>query len=270
MRIFRYWVRDFRKETKLSQTVEGWVFGGSNVSEQDAVADLNERWKGVCRRVFEGISRESSTYEADIREEIVQAVDEHTVITRNRYGAEILNCSSPVIVDIDDVAPSFWKRLFGGGGNSEEDRINRIVARVRELVEKQKHGIRGARLYRTPAGVRAILACAETDPNSGYVETVMNVLDADPLYYHLCRKQNCYRARLTPKPRRINMKSLNQSWPVDEAKIRERENWVAGYRSVAAGYAACSFIEAIGETQSSSTIDLHDRWSGALTGRSIA
>jgi hypothetical protein len=66
------------------------------------------------------------------------------------------------------------------------------------------------------------------------------------------------------------MKSLNQSWPVDEAKAREREVWVTGYRSNAAGHAACSFIEAIGETQSSSTIDLHDRWSGALTGKSIA
>ncbi|MCU0779437.1 MAG: hypothetical protein MUF86_17480, partial [Akkermansiaceae bacterium] len=73
MRIFRYWVRDFRKETKQGQTIEGWVFGGSNVSEQDAVSDLNERWKGVCRRVFEGMSREACTYEADIREEIVQA-----------------------------------------------------------------------------------------------------------------------------------------------------------------------------------------------------
>jgi len=98
----------------------------------------------------------------------------------------------------------------------------------------------------------------------------VNALDADPLYYHLCRKQNCYRARLTPKPHRIGMKWLNQSRPVDEAKSREREAWVAGYRSVAEGHAACSFIEAIGEIRSSATIDLHDRWSGALTGRSIA
>jgi hypothetical protein len=270
MRIFRYWVRDFRKETNQGKTIEGWVFGGSNVSEQDAISDLNERWKSVCRRVFEGISRESCTYEADIREEIVQTVDEHTVITRNRYGAEILNCSSPVIVDIDDVAPSFWRRIFGGGANNETERIGRIVTRVREAVEKNKHGIRGARLYRTPAGVRAILACAETDPNSAYVKTVMNALHADPLYHHLCRKQNCFRARLTPKPHRIGLKSLHQSWPVDESKSRERATWVAGYRSVAAGYAACSFIEAIGETQSSPTIALHDRWSGALTERRIA
>jgi len=32
----------------------------------------------------------------------------------------------------------------------------------------------------------------------------------------------------------------------------------------------CAFIEAIGETQSSATIDLHDRCSGALSGRSLA
>jgi len=54
MRIFRHWIRDFRRETRGRDTVEGWIFGGSNVSEEAAIADLDERWRGVCARVFEG------------------------------------------------------------------------------------------------------------------------------------------------------------------------------------------------------------------------
>lgn len=271
MRIFRYWIRDHRRETRQRDTIEGWVFGGSNVSEQAAIADLEERWRGVCARVFEGKSRETDAYEADIREEIVEAIDEHTIITRNRYGAQILNCTTPVIVDIDAPAPSFWKWLFGGGGgNSEEERIERITAHVRSLVEKQKHGIRGVRLYRTPAGVRAIVACEETAPDCPAVHSIMRALNADPLYFSLCIKQNCYRARLTPKPKRIGSKSLNQSWPVDTEKARTREKWVAGYRQVAAGYAACAFLEAIGDVPHTPAIELHDQRSGALTGKRIA
>lgn len=270
MRIFRYWTRDFRSETRQRDTIEGWVFGGSNLSEQAALADLEKRWHGVCARVFDGKSRDTDSYEADIREEIVEAIDENTIVTRNRYGAEILNCTTPMIVDIDDATPSFWNSLFGRVNDTESERINRVVARVRKLVEKQKHGIRGTRLYRTPAGIRAIISSSETAPSSAPVSTIMRALRADPLYFQLCIKQNCYRARLTPKPKRIGMRPLNQSWPVDEEKARAREVWTADYRKAAQGYAACCFIEAIGETPNSATIDLHDRWSGALTGKSIA
>jgi hypothetical protein len=270
MRIFRHWVRDHRREIRDADTVEGWVFGGSNISEQAAVADLETRWRAVCARVFEGKSRDTEPYEADIREEIVMAIDENTVITRNRYGAEILNCTAPVIVDMDTPAPSFWKSLFGRVGNSEEDRIARVIANARKVVEKQQHGIRGMRLYRTPAGVRAIVACEETSPTSPVVRNLMGELCADPLYFCLCIKQNCYRARLTPKPKRIGHKTLNQSWPVDAEKARVRETWVASYRAAAAGYAACAFLESIGDVPHSPVIELHDQRSGALTGKNLA
>jgi len=97
VRIFRFWVVEERRENRGRKTIEGRVFGGSNVSAADAVADLETRWRGVCERVFDGKSRDAATYDADIREEIVEMLDENAVVTRNRYGAEILNCTSPVV-----------------------------------------------------------------------------------------------------------------------------------------------------------------------------
>jgi hypothetical protein len=270
MRIFRYWVREHRHESRGGNTVEGWVFGGSNVSEQAAAVDLENRWNRVLARVFEGKPRDTENYEADIREEIVMAIDDNTVITRNRYGAEILNCTSPVIVDMDAPAPSFWKSLFGRAANTEEERIAHTLDRLRKIVEKRKCGIRGVRLYRTPAGLRAIVASDETAPASSGVRGLMRLLSADQLYFALCIKQNCYRARLTAKPKRIGHKTLNQSWPVDEEQARAREAWVASYRMASSGYAACAFLEAIGEVPHSPVIDLHDQRSGALTGKSLA
>ena len=270
MRIFRYWVREHRRESRGGNTVEGWVFGGSNISGQAALAELEHRWSRVLARVFDGKTRDAETYEADIREEIVMAIDENTIITRNRYGAEILNCTSPVIVDMDAPAPSFWKSWFGRSGDSEEERIARVIANARKLVEKGQYGIRGLRLYRTPAGVRAIVACEETSPTSPEIQKLMRALCVDPLYLMLCLKQKCYRARLTAKPRRIGHKTLNQSWPVDEEMARAREAWVASYRAAAAGYAACAFLETIGEVPHSPVIELHDQRSGALTGKKLA
>lgn len=268
VRIFRFWVSEERRENRGRETVEGRVFGGSNVSEADAVADLERRWRGVCERVFDGKPRDADTYDADIREEIVEMLDENTVVTRNRYGAEILNCTSPVIVDVDHVEPSFFQRLFGKGGD-EATRIDRIVKNVTKLVEEGKFGIQGARMYRTPAGVRVILATNKTAPRSKEVGRMMRALHADGLYASLCRKQNCYRARLTAKPHRIGVKSLRQSWPVDEAQMAEREEWVRGYRAAADGYAACAFLTSTGVVPSSKALDLHDRWSGALSGKPL-
>ena len=57
---------------------------------------------------------------------------------------------------------------------------------------------------------------------------------------------------------------------MDEEKARARETWVASYRAAAAGYAACAYLETIGDVPLSPIIDLHDQRSGALTGKNLA
>lgn len=269
MRIFRYWVSEERRESRDGGAVAGRVFGGSNVSVAQAREDLEVRWQGVCERVFLGRRREAGSYEADIREEIVELASEDAVVTRNRYGAEILNCTSPVIVDVDHASPSLWQRWFGGR-DDDEARVARVVANVTKLVERGKCGIQGARVYRTPAGVRMILATNDIAPRSAEVERMMRALNADRLYAALCRRQNCYRARLTPKPHRIGVRSLRQGWPVDGADHEARSAWVHEYRTAAEPYAACAFLTTIGIAPHAEAVDLHDRWSGALSGKGLA
>jgi len=49
-------------------------------------------------------------------------------------------------------------------------------------------------------------------------ERLMRFLDADPKYAALCGKQKCYRARLTPKPWRVEER-VCELWSGAEARI---------------------------------------------------
>lgn len=122
-------------------------------SPDAAKDDLNRRWDAVCTRISSWKASTSrryqrkppdTGYEADIREEIIVWKTDECIVTRNRYGAEILNCSSPVIADLDMRKPSWlWKLLFG------ERTIQKVCAQVQNLVLEcaPKMGGRQRRAY---------------------------------------------------------------------------------------------------------------------------
>src|SRR5258708_17287312 len=56
------------------------------------------------------------------------------------------------------------------------------------------------RVYKTAAGYRAMVVNAGFDPGSTRSEEVLKEFGADPLYVRLCKMQQSFRARLTPKP----------------------------------------------------------------------
>ncbi|WP_242108446.1 hypothetical protein [Luteimonas aquatica] len=105
--------------------------------------------------------------------------------------------------------------------------------------------------YRTPAGWRVLVLHRLFDPREEAVRACFDALGVDPVYARMCRRQHCFRARVTPKPWRIGMAAHLRPrpgvWPVRPEGLALRQRWVRQYELASAGYAACS---ALGEAGS--------------------
>ena len=251
-----------------------------------------------------------------IREEVVSRHGD-AVVTRNIYGARCLNSPNTFFADVDFpvnnsvaygcvvglictavVAASFVfikgfifikiaaflgcflasvvvsmlhgavVSLRGGMENIVRRRIERYFA-ARELWRW--------RLYRTPVGFRMLILHRPFDPTDPEVEATFKGLCADKLYALLCRKQQCFRARVSAKPWRIGCERMPPShavWPILSEKMPEREKWIDGYERTAVGFAACRFEGEFGEGIPDSRVvavqRLHDQLCGAESGLPIA
>lgn len=134
------------------------------------------------------------------------------------------------------------------------------------------------RLYRTPAGFRVLAMNRTFKPDEPAVTKFFNWIGADELYVRMCRNQQCFRARLTPKPWRIgvadHLKPRPGVWPVKPEHLPRRQAWVRQYEQKSQAFAACAFLDAFGSsattTQTSVVQRLHDEISRATTGLPIA
>jgi hypothetical protein len=133
---------------------------------------------------------------------------EQAWLTVNRYNALVLNTRNMLIADID----------FG------DERLNQfagakdcanVMANLKDLqrldneqmmYEVFKFANQSYRLYRTHSGCRVICtsACFPWAKAGWAAQRFMRFLRSDPEYIKLCTVQQCYRARLTPKPWRQN------------------------------------------------------------------
>ncbi|UXI69186.1 hypothetical protein [Tahibacter amnicola] len=156
-------------------------------------------------------------------------------------------------------------RSVARAGGPESSALHRIRA-----IAVAEPGCR-FRVYRTPAGLRVIALHRRFEPGEPDVARYFQQLGTDPLYRTLCLTQRCFRARLTPKPWRIEMphglRPSHGSWPVPDTMRAVREQWVREYELKSRGYAACEFIETIGSGNVDAIAEkvcrLHDTLSGA-------
>lgn len=110
--------------------------------------------------------------------------------TINSYDAQILNCEQMLIVDVDLKEDGTDKCVVA---LSEEMALAVLTAISRGTTYQW-------RVYRTAGGLRYIEVSRPWLPYSQQVQRIMHLLYADPLYTLLCRRQETFRARLTPKP----------------------------------------------------------------------
>lgn len=126
------------------------------------------------------------------------------------------------------------------------------AARARIATFIEKHPDWHLRLYRTPAGLRALAMHRTFDPTEAAVAECFQLLGADTVYARMCRNQRCFRARLSAKPWRIGiaepMRPRPGVWPVAPDRLPARDAWVARYEQAAERCAACHFRDAVGSS----------------------
>ena len=270
MRIYRFW-----KTRKLE--IDGSTFyfkAGSNESEEHADSILDRKVE-YCKEWIYGEPsnekiaemdalfadrKEGMEYEVPICEELLETVDEYNIITRNRYGAAVLNSENHTILDIDPLPCTIGQWFLSLFGKKRPEPKAEILAMLDNLLAGSEFKGIGVRVYETAKGIRVILSVTLFPAYSYAAQKVMYSFQVDKLYATLCAKQNCYRARLTPKPARMNMKTaLKFKFPYDNATAEDRKAWLAEYEKKSEDFATCHLIRKYGEDFMTSIIELHDK-----------
>ncbi len=261
MKIFQYWVKEKVKIQITGNTQEIFVYGGSNISLDDAA--LQTQYKAeLIQRKINGERNPFEDYEVEIREELLKTLSDNIVVTRNRYGAQVLNAQNLLILDIDKPKSQGILGLFKKKSAAGEK--ERIFAMIREKAAKAQYAEFGFRVYETFQGARVIVTGRDFDARDDFTKALMKDFNTDALYAAICAKQGCFRARLTPKPSRIKIKNYRVNYPREAEDDIQFENWLQNYERVSRDFSVCRFIELLGRSYGASeAIRLHDDLSGA-------
>ena len=235
------------------------AWGWSDVSPADARAQADARARRIADALRMGRrpGRVAGYYpDRPMREPVLRELTDAAgatlaVISRNAYGAEVLNASDALFADVDLPPPrrlGLLDRLFGRatpdpGAPAPEELA--ALGRARSWVEA--HPGWSWRVYRTAAGLRLLATHRTFDPADPMVAAAFAHLGVDPLYRRLCQAQSCFRARLTPKPWRVGIPTAPPTWPWTRPEDeRTFAAWDRTYREASAARAGCSRVETIG------------------------
>jgi hypothetical protein len=271
MHVPLYWARaEHRFDPDGRHRVTAWRW--SDASEEAATEAARARLGELVAAIAAGRRPDRGDYaDRPMREERLAAHpevgrDPWAIVTRNAQGAEVLNTARVAFFDVDFAhlpGPGLGAtlaRLLGRGAPASEEA--RALAHVERWVGRTP-GAR-VRVYRTRAGLRVLLLDRLLDPRGPEARAHLRALGADPLYARLCHVQGCFRARLTPKARRVGMRRIPHEWPAaGEAERDDRERWIAEYRERCRGYGACRLLAELGSgpvvDEAARVRDLHDR-----------
>ncbi len=288
MKTARFWTKECQKlrcadGVERALSARGW----SDTSIEEAKGRALTRLKRSAESFGKSSSntnlknREYDYADSPLAEPVIETVTSQSgaplaIVTRNGYGARVLNTNSIMFVDLDlDQNPpgrGFLASLFRGAPSRDE--LERpILAKIRGFFSK--NGALGGRLYRTRGGMRLLLTSKQIVPNDAESRTIFSALNADPLYVKLCSSQQSYRARLTPKPWRCDCAKPPGSFPyITEIQRQRFREWEEEYETVIKEYATCEQIGSFGSphiaTDIETIIKIHDRETGCTTGRQLA
>ena len=276
MRIPPYWAKAAHTGTdREGRDKTFWAWGWSFKDLVAAKRDAAARAKRIFDHLTSGTRPDSYDYlERPFREEIVDSLthgeDEIALVTRNRYGALILNSASVCFADVDFPAIQSYGFIdalllfFSGKRRRQRMQVARdaTMQAVRDWAQRNPN--HSFRLYRTRAGLRLLFTDRLYSPASAKTAQMLRDLGSDSLYRKLTEKQECFRARLTPKPWRCGCRRPPSQYPWDDAEAeRTYREWEREYQEKTKGYATCELVETFGEGVSEGgvniIVDLHDR-----------
>jgi hypothetical protein len=236
---------------------------------------------GALRRLAKGAVRNQAQsplvseeyYGGDRKEESVPANRFlKGVVTRNHYGCLVLNATRALFIDVDMVQPCRQER--------ERDAVDswnkgwlQILEDLRVVLGSERG--EGFRIYRTAAGFRILATSREFEPDSPQSHRLMNLVGADAAFVKLCRTQNSFRARLTPKPWRCGMRRPPNFFPRETAGEKQRfAEWLSRYERSCRGHATCQYLGHVGpkavHKRIAPIIELHDHQTKAHTALPLA
>ena len=262
MKLFRYWARvdvdrEGREVARWREAVTA-AAGWSDQSVEAARAMARERAERAAEWLRSGDwgeTRDRYAYAVlAIREPIVQELQHEgrrvAAVTRNGYGAYVLNAAGVLFADIDrpaatlsDAARRAWATLRG---RSQPNPEGELIDRLRGVVESRHLA---ARLYRTRGGHRLMVTSRTYDPTSEEARELLAAAGSDPLYLRLCEAQACFRARLSPKPWRIRIPGPDHAlrFPFrDDAARSAFDAWSRRYEEASRAWAACQWVATLG------------------------
>jgi hypothetical protein len=279
MRIPRYWAKaDGSAVDPSGKAWAIWRWGWSQESVADALAVARRRLADSVARIARGETIRAYLYgTAPLREEILRSLGEagtasEAVVTRNRYGALVLNTARVPFIDVDAPPVGLGARLARFFRRDDRD-ADPTLARLRAVCASK--GSHAFRIYRTPNGYRVLAANLALDPSADSTGALLAEFAADPYFIKLCKLQGSFRARLTPKPWRCGCPLPPNQHPRDDREARERfEAWRRRYEAESARFASCRYLESIGGDRPSANaraiVEEHDRVSRALADLPLA
>jgi len=271
MKIARYWTRaDAEAMGAGGETVRARARGWSDESLNDARVRALEIARRVAERIAGGWGEKQRYPYGDrpLPEPVLREL-EGALVTRNAYGALVLNASQMMFIDIDaesgnsQPATGLSKMLGSLFGKTQPaaPAADPMTQKLDALT--RRHGLSG-RLYKTAAGYRVLITSAPFAPGDPAAEAVLREYGSDPLYVRLCKMQESFRARLTPKPWRCGMRNPPVEFPFETASEQTRyADWEREYHAKSGSFATCRFISALGgapaDSRFTGLIDYHDR-----------
>lgn len=265
MRFPNHWYR------ATANKLVAWGWSEHSEAKRNAVARLEKIQRWLSSDQDEELARYHYEVDDVIREFVIEQIvgtknEILGVVSRNAYGSLILNAASMLIVDIDIehhvTRPSLLGRLLGKHGVDADSIRQHRLELIRSLSRQNPNWSLG--VYQTAAGLRVIVTNEFFPAQDAFVASIMDMLMADRLYRKLCRTQNCFRARLTPKPWRIGLTETAPKFPFPNSDVEsEFDRWYKKYLQRAAKYSVCQKIAHFGPDETipecRPLVELHDR-----------
>lgn len=223
-----------------------------------------------------------------IREEVISHHDD-AVITRNSYGALCINTPDVLFADVDFESEASSRLMWisfailvvtavAGGLSLLSWKMVALLAFIAALFTQtlagaihratlaarggheniamrairnfsNKHPEWNLRIYKTPMGYRVLAMHRTFDPRGDDTHAFLKEINADTNYGRMCSNQNCFRARISPKPWRIGISRMGPRpgvWPIKSEHMAARQQWVAAYEEAARNFASCKYIAHLG------------------------
>jgi hypothetical protein len=185
--------------------------------------------------------RKDHMYRGWMLEPVIDTFGDRIAITRSNYGYRVLNTPDLGMVDVDfnldfDTAPQQME----------------VSSNLRDWVAK--HPGQSWKVYRTAAGLRLLRTDAPQPLDQSYSEVVSAVWGADTLYAKLCVEQQAFRARVSPKPKRIGIAypdwnpydEGSDGWSQSDPERTKVPLTIQAYEILQTQYKTCELVEVIG------------------------